>query len=80
MTFKWLTVPASNDTRQVEAVQLWEVRWESRYGKYSNDTRPEVEAFTSQDEADKFADALRAALVLLRTTSGTKVTVAPRPR
>lgn len=42
LSFKWLTVPETNATKQVEAVQLWEVRWKSRHGEYYSDTRPEI--------------------------------------
>lgn len=72
---KFLTVPETNATRQIEVAQLWEVRWRSRFGKYNGDTRPEVEAFASEEEAKAFATALRQAFTLLRHTSGTDVTV-----
>jgi hypothetical protein len=61
LTFKWLTVPFTNWTREVEAVQLWEVRWESRHGQYNDDTQPEMEAFTTETAAQEFATALRNA-------------------
>ena len=73
---KWLTVPKSDgDTKQVQAVQLWEVRWTSRYDKWVTDTRPEVEAFTTAEEAEKFAASLRMAFRLVRHTSETEVIV-----
>lgn len=31
MDFKKIRVPKDNDTKEVDAVQLWEVRWTSRY-------------------------------------------------
>lgn len=75
MWFKWLTRPKSNETEQTQAVQMWEVRWRSRNGEFSCDTQPELEAFTSWDAAEEFATALRNAYALVRTTSGTTVTV-----
>jgi hypothetical protein len=75
MNFKWLTVPKTNETKEVEAVYLYEVRWRSRTGEYGSDTRPEVEGFVTQELADAFATSLRNAYKLLRTTSGTDVSV-----
>lgn len=66
---KWITVPESNATKQVEAIQLWEVRWNSRYGSYSCDTQPEMEAFPTEAEAREFAQALVNAFKLVRNTS-----------
>lgn len=66
-------IPAS--TRSVDAVQLWEVRWESRHGDFSSDRRPELEAFPSPEEAEAFAQALRDAFMLIKHTSRDRVTV-----
>lgn len=74
--FKKLTVPFTNQTKEVDAVQLWEVRWTSRHGEYSSDVRPEMEGFTSPEEAHEFSDALRNAFKLIRHTSRTTITVA----
>lgn len=76
---KWLTVPESNRTREVEAVQMWEVRWWSvalRYGPQMAicSTSPELECFTSEEEANAFVTSLTNALALLRNT-GLKVEV-----
>jgi hypothetical protein len=70
---KKLEVPQSNEVKTVDAVQLWSVRWESRYGEYSGSTRKEMEAFTSEQEAQAFKLALENAFKLLRHTSGTTV-------
>lgn len=72
---KWLTVPKSNETRLAEAIALWEVRWESRYGPYYSEVQPEMEVFTSENEAFAFAEALKNAFRLTKTTSGNKVHV-----
>lgn len=73
---KTLTVPATNETKEVEAIQLWKVRWQSRDGEFHANTSPEVEAFPTREEADNFADALRNAFKLLRHTGrGTGVSV-----
>lgn len=68
MWFKKLTIPKTNETKQIDAVQLWEVRWMSRYGEFSSDTRPEVEVFTSEADAIVFAESLRNAYRLIRHT------------
>lgn len=76
VVLKKLTVPSSNETKQVDAVQLWEVRWRSRNGEYHSDTRPEVETFTSEKEAEAFKKALENAFALTKTTSdGARVTI-----
>ena len=67
---KHLTVPSSNDTRQAEVAQLWEVRWKSRHGEFSHDVQPEMECFLSEKEALKFKEALTDAFKLIRHTSG----------
>lgn len=66
MFFKKLTVPTDNSTKQVEVVQTWEVRWRSRHGQYSGNTRDECEIFTNKDEAHSFAESLRNAFKLIR--------------
>lgn len=73
MQFKWLTVPWSNKTKKIQAVQMWEVRWQSRYGQYYSDTRPELECFPSRQEAEAFANSLENAYRLIRHTSGVRV-------
>lgn len=70
---KSIFVPDGSVT--LEAIQLWEVRWKSRHGEGYYDVRPEVEAFPSLKEADRFADALREAFALMKHTSGACVTV-----
>lgn len=69
MFMKWLTMPSSNAVEQVGAVQTWEVRWVSRHGTISFAVRQEVEVFTSEEAADRFATSLRNAFKLLRHTS-----------
>lgn len=72
---KKLTVPENIFVKDVDAVQLWEVRWRSRHGEFSSDTRTEVEAFPTEDEANAFAAALRNAFALIRHTSNDYVSV-----
>ena len=76
--FKKTSVPVSNEMKEVDAVQLWQVTWWSRRGAYSSDVEKEFEAFTSEKEANDFADALKAAYKLIRHTSGTSVNVEKR--
>lgn len=71
LTFKCFTVPLVNTTKQVQAVQLWQVRWTSQHDRYPFTTSTtEVEAFPSKDEADSFALALKNAFKLIRTDGG----------
>jgi hypothetical protein len=70
--------PASNETQQLDTIQLTYVRWRRRYGEFSTDTEMCFEAFPSEDDANKFAESLRNAFKLLRHTSGTKVEVYKR--
>lgn len=72
--FKWLTIP-SGEKAQVQAYEVWQVRWRSRFGEYSGETRPEVECFTTNEDAERFAKELRAAMALIRHTSNTRVHV-----
>jgi len=72
---KSIAIPESNETKQVDSIQLWEVRWTSRYGSFNSDTRKEMEAFPTEKEARDFAMALRNAFRLIKHTSGNGVTV-----
>ncbi len=68
-------IAPSGETVELESVETWTVRWNSRYGGYSGDTQPEVEIFLSKRDAEHFRDQLKAAFSLIRHTSGTKVVV-----
>jgi len=60
---------------QINEVQVWQVRWTSRHGSYSADTKQEVRAFVSEKEAIEFADALKDAFRLIKHTSGNNVLI-----
>ena len=75
INFKWLEIPFTNKTKSIEVPQLWEVRWTSRHGSFNSDTQPEMEAFTSQEQADDFAKSLANAFKLIKHTSGNTITV-----
>lgn len=75
MWFKDLLVPRSNELKTVKAVQLWEVRWMSRHGEYYMDVRPEMEAFSSEQEAVDFKVSLEQAFKLVRMTSKTRISI-----
>lgn len=67
--FKKLAVPRTNETREIDAVQLWEVRWWSRHGWSGPDyvkATPQLECFTSEKEAIDFKESLENAFQLLR--------------
>ena len=68
MFLKWLKIPASNDQKEIEVAQCWEVRWTSRHGGYSHDTRPQVEVFLSKEEAEAFYLSLTRAFALVKYT------------
>ena len=68
---KKLTAPLTNETHQVDAVQLWEVRWRTYNSVYDFSRGvPQMEAFASETRALDFADSLRAAFKLTRNTLG----------
>jgi hypothetical protein len=80
LLLKWLTVPkADGETKQVQSVVLWEVRWQSQRGSGCGpeypDVRPEIEVFTSEDAARKFKESLVMAFGLIRNTSCNSVEV-----
>lgn len=75
MWFKKLKTPVNNEIKETDAVQMWEVRWRSRHGECSWDMRSEVEVFLSESDANAFAESLRAAYRLTRTTFGNYVEV-----
>ena len=65
---KWLRIPASNATRLIENVQTWEVRWVAynHWGETCSNVEPQVEVFTSEEDAIAFDEALSQAIDLLR--------------
>ena len=75
ITWKKVTTAENNRTKEVDAVQLWFVRWTSRYGEFSHCIRPEVEAFASAEDAKDFAKALSNAFKLIKHSSHTEVKV-----
>lgn len=64
-----------SETGVVYAHKSWVVRWESRYGQYSNDIKKEAEIFPIKEDAEAFKAQLEAAFRLIRHTSGVKVTI-----
>ena len=78
-----ITVPASNESREVEAIELWYVRWKRNVALFDKDSelgRFErcVEAFADEGVANAFAESLRQANRMLRHTCCTEVTVDKR--
>lgn len=60
-------------------VAAWEVRWVSRSAEYSSSTKPEVKLFITEQEANDFADALKAAFKLIGNSGKeTEVHVIPQ--
>lgn len=65
--FKYLFVP-SGEKIEITAYESWIVRWFSvhlSYGEYTSKEK-QAEVFTSKQDAEKFANSLRDALVLLK--------------
>ncbi len=76
MIFKnLLTLFGESKTKEIDAVELWYVRWMSRHGEYSSHIQPVVEAFTSKEQADEFANTLRAACKVLKYTENIGISV-----
>ena len=63
--FKNLLIPSGEKTTVV-AYNSWIVRWRSRCGEYSGDTKLEAEIFPSEQDAYKFAEQLKESFKLLR--------------
>lgn len=58
-----------NGTKELTSgVDTWVVKWTSRHGRYSSDTRKCYQAFTNKEEADEFADSIRRAHKLIGNT------------
>lgn len=68
----------NEEKEELKVFESWEVRWNSRHGEYSSDTRPEAMMFPSKEHAEKFKEALVCAFKLIKCTSGTKVTIKGR--
>ena len=73
MNFKWLKIPKSNETKEVQAVELWRVDWYSRYNQYSSGIQKECEFFPNKKDAQDFKIDLDSDFKLIRHTSHTKV-------
>lgn len=61
--------------RPLKAVELYEVRWTSRYGEYSGQISLEIEVFTNRFEAELFQRALQDAFKLIKHTSKNNVSL-----
>lgn len=83
---KKLIVPTTNETTEIEAVQLWSVRWttikaDSYLNSHTFFAHPSfnMEAFTSKKAADEFAQSLISAFKLTRDTSEPNIKVEKMP-
>lgn len=66
----------SGETVELDGLKTWTVRWISKKNNYPYTvTRPEVQAFTNEQDANHFAQSLRNAFSLIRHTAETTVTV-----
>ena len=64
-----------NKEANLEAVELWEVRWYRRYGEWKGDTEPVVEVFTNQKDAEIFYNRLKDAKELLKYDENINLTM-----
>ena len=69
---KKIKIP-TEEKQELTAMEVWSVRWYSRYGEYSNDIRKECEFFTNPEDANAFKLSLEEAFRLIRHTSKTTV-------
>ena len=63
-------VPKTNETKEVESVVTWQVRWNS-LNQFANSPsyvrdKPEVAVFTDSETAERFKESLEQAFVLLK--------------
>ena len=75
---KWLKKiikAPSGETVDLQGFQVWMVRWNSRHGQFHGDTKPQVQAFGTREDAEHFATSLREAFALIKHTSGNEVRV-----
>lgn len=72
--FKKIFIP-SGEKVELKAYETWFVRWTTRHGEYFSDTKDTMEVFTSKEDAELFADQLKAAFKLIKYTSGNRVTI-----
>lgn len=72
---KKILTPISNEVKETDAIEFWQVRWHSRYGKWSNEFSEENEVFLNEKDANDFAQSLKNAFKLIRHTYGTEVQV-----
>lgn len=77
MWFKKIKVPSPLDY-EMTAVVLWEVRWESRHGRFCDNVQKEVEVFTTEEDARLFKASIERAHKLLRNTVDIHVTISKR--
>lgn len=79
MIFKKIKVPSNLLKIDLIAIEMWEVRWDSRNGRYSGDEIQEIETFTSKEDATIFKESLEDAFKLLRYSGGiTNVKISKR--
>ena len=74
MWFRKQVVPETNETKQVDAVKLWVVKWRSIEIRYNDDCElvsktVEVCAFADKQLADDFVLSLKNAMALLKDSN-----------
>jgi len=70
---------ASYETKEVDALEVWSVRWESHKGQYSADIETYAEFFVTEESAELFAKSINAARELIRYTSGRAPVIKKEP-
>lgn len=61
--------------KEVEGAEVWIVSWDSRYGKYSDNTKKVAKAFLLKQDAIDFAQSLYDAHALLQNTNDIHINI-----
>lgn len=61
--------------KDVQGAEIYTVSWLSRFGCYYTDTKRVYKAFLTKEDAEEFAQNLRAAHKLLQNTNSIQITI-----
>ncbi len=63
---KLITLFGESKTKEIDAVELWFVKWYARYGEFSSNVTQVVEGFTTEEQAMEFKRTLETAQKVLK--------------
>lgn len=69
----------SYETQEVDALEVWSVRWESHKGAYSTDVEKYADFFVTEESAKVFANSINDARKLIKYKSGSTAVVIKEP-